>query len=205
MAIVSMANAVAGQPAIAAEYNKVVSNIVDLDSRVTTNTSGLSSGNSRITALEAGKSAQFSGTWTDINNASAGQQILNASGGGASGVKITDISVASGTPVGCSFSNGTFTSPNAGVWAFNASVQFQGGNTAIRALYFCQSNAANTPSGFKWGLWGIPSADSMATSAIMRLTANQPVSLYVAVWTTSGQVTIHRAGGITFSAVYLGA
>lgn len=34
MAIVPMANAVAGNIAIAAEYNKVVSNVVDLDTRV---------------------------------------------------------------------------------------------------------------------------------------------------------------------------
>lgn len=34
MAIVPMANAVAGNIAIAAEYNKVVSNVVDLDARV---------------------------------------------------------------------------------------------------------------------------------------------------------------------------
>jgi hypothetical protein len=34
MAIVAMANAVAGNIAVAAEYNKVVSNVVDLDTRV---------------------------------------------------------------------------------------------------------------------------------------------------------------------------
>lgn len=226
MAFVEMQEAVPGEVAQAAEYNNVVNNVLDLDARVTTlvsvnnsqdaaistlesRTTNGTTGNvalgNRVSALEAGKSARYYGTWTDINNATAGQTISNGSGGGASGVKITDISVASGSPVGCSFSNGTFTSPNAGVWAFNGSVQFQGNNTAIRALYFCQSSAASSPSGFKWGLWGVPSADSMATSAIMRLSANQPVSLYVAVWTTGGSVTIHRAGGITFSAIYLGA
>src|SRR5690606_40372760 len=38
----------------------------------------------RVSALEAGKSARYYGTWTDINNATAGQTISNGSGGGAS-------------------------------------------------------------------------------------------------------------------------
>jgi len=43
MAIVSMANAVAGNIAIAAEYNKLITNILDLDSRTQTLEGGTSS------------------------------------------------------------------------------------------------------------------------------------------------------------------
>ncbi len=43
MAIVPMANAVAGNIAVAAEYNKVVSNVVDLDTRVQSLEAGTSS------------------------------------------------------------------------------------------------------------------------------------------------------------------
>jgi len=43
MAIVAMANAVAGNIAVAAEYNKVVANIVDLDTRVQALEAGTSS------------------------------------------------------------------------------------------------------------------------------------------------------------------
>src|SRR5690242_5516131 len=43
MAIVSMANAVAGNIALAAEYNKLITNILDLDSRVQALEGGTSS------------------------------------------------------------------------------------------------------------------------------------------------------------------
>ncbi len=43
MAIVAMANAVAGNVALAAEYNKLITNILDLDARVTSLEGGTSS------------------------------------------------------------------------------------------------------------------------------------------------------------------
>lgn len=49
MAIVPMADAVSGEIASSAEYNKHKANIIDLDSRVTTNTSDVATLNSRTT------------------------------------------------------------------------------------------------------------------------------------------------------------
>lgn len=52
MALVTMADAVAGQVALAAEYNKHKTNILDLDARLGAVTSGLTA-HARLTALEA--------------------------------------------------------------------------------------------------------------------------------------------------------
>lgn len=91
MAIVSMANAVPGTPASSAEYNKVVSNIVDLDARLGAVTSG-SNANSRLTALESTTSNVTSGN-SALNTRVGSLESLTtntATNGGHGNVRLSD-------------------------------------------------------------------------------------------------------------------
>jgi tail-like repeat protein len=176
------------------------------DVAITTPTSGqviVYNGTTWLNVAAPVASATYRGQWTDANNG-AGTQILNASGGGGAGVKVTDIGVAVETPVGCSMSAGTFTATVAGRWRFSVATQYQGGNTAVRSLYLAKGNAANSPTGVKYGLTGAPSEDAQATGHEITLAAGGTVSVYVAVWTSGGQVTIHRALGNLLTATWLG-
>ena len=225
MPIVSMTDAVSGQVASAAEYNKVTSNIRDLDTRVTSNTTSVSTnttsintlntrttdastGNTalgtRVTTLESqARGGAYYGSWRDAGGNTGGQTITNGTGGGESGVKITDINTAIETAVGCSFASGTFTATQAGVWIFHVTMQYVGSNSNQRALYIAKSNAANSPTGTKFGLVGAPSMDSQATSGRIKLAANEQVSVYAACWST-GSIQIWKAQGCTFTATWIG-
>ncbi|WP_190824709.1 hypothetical protein [Saccharopolyspora pogona] len=119
------------------------------------------------------------------------------------GVKITDIGVLIGSPVGCSLSAGTFTPTRAGRWMFTFTVQFVGGASAMRAIYLALGTASNTPGGQRYGLnSGV--ADAISSSTTLTLAANQPVSIYAACWTTGGSVGIWRANGNLLSATWMG-
>lgn len=161
-------------------------------------------GTTWVNTLIPPDAAAYRGQWTDAGGDVAGTQILNASGGGGVGVKVADIGVALETAVGCSMSAGTFTANVGGRWRFSVSTQYQGGNTAIRALYLALGSAASSPSGAKFGLTGAPSEDAQSTGHEITLAAGGTVSVYVAVWTSGGQVTVHRAQGNVLTATWLG-
>lgn len=80
MAIVTMANAVAGNVASAAEYNKIVSNVYDLDSRTTTATSNVSSLSTSLTNLK-----NVTGTSALESRATNGQAAYTATSNGTYG------------------------------------------------------------------------------------------------------------------------
>lgn len=195
--------------------NQINANSTNISSNTTsintlnTRTTDASTGNTalgtRVTTLEgAAKAGAYVGDWTDNNAASGGVTISNATGGGANGVKVTDIGVVvSPSPVGCSMASGTFTPTVAGKWAFDFSVQFAGGSSAMRAIYLAISTAANTPSGVKYGLQADVS-DAISSSARIILNASQSVSIYCACWTTSGSVQVWRAQGNLLSATWIG-
>lgn len=159
----------------------------------------------RVTTLEGqARGGAYYGTWSDAGGNTGGQTITNGTGGGESGIKVTDIGTVVETPVGCSFSAGTFTATQPGKWLFTVTTQYVGGNNAQRAVYLAKSNAASAPAGTKYGLNGGPSLDSQATTCRITLTANQQVSVYVACWTTGASVQIWKSQGCTFTATWLG-
>lgn len=159
----------------------------------------------RVTTLEGqARGGAYYGTWSDAGGNVGGQTISNGTGGGDVGVKVTDIGTVVETPVGCSFSAGTFTATQAGKWLFTVTTQYVGSNTAQRAVYLAKGNAASAPTGTKYGLNGGPSLDSQATTCRITLTANQTVSVYVACWTSGASVQLWKASGCTFTATWLG-
>jgi hypothetical protein len=171
--------------------------------QININTTGIAANTSSITTLQGqARAAAYRGDWTD-NNGGAGITINNASGGGASGVKVTDIGVVIGTPAGCSMSAGTFTPTYAGRWQLAFSVQFAGGSSAMRAIYLAISTAANTPSGAKYGLQAAVS-DAISSSSPITLAASQSVSVYAACWTTSGSVQVWKSQGCGLLATWIG-
>lgn len=176
-----------------------------LETRTTDASTGNTALGNRVTTLEGlPRSAAFYGTWADAGGAVGGQTIDGDTGGGDKGVKVTDIDTVVETPNGCSFSTGTFTATQAGKWLFTVTTQYVGGNTAQRAVYLAKGNAADSPTGTKYGLNGGPSLDSQATTCRITLAANEQVSVYVACWTSTGSVQIWKAGGCTFTATWLG-
>ena len=149
---------------------------------------------------------QYFGHRTAPGGAARGITVTNAGAGspGNAGIKHTDIGTPVGTPVGCSMSAGTFTPTYAGKWHFSTSAQFEGANTAVRALYLALSSAANSPSGVRYALLGVPQADALNTGVVLPLGANQSVSVYVAVWTTNASVYVWKAQGNALTATWLG-
>lgn len=209
----TLPNVVAGQVARAAEQNALIATVNSHTGTLNDAGVTLASQGSRITALEerpsGGTSAgTYIGQWTDNNAGSAGLSFTTgatvAGTPSGAGMKVVDIGVPVGTPVGCTMNAGTFTPSYAGKWAFFAGVQYQGSNTAVRALYLAVSSAANSPSGVRYGLVGGPTMDAQSTSAVVTLTAGQAVSIYVALWTANSNLTVWRAQGNLFTAVWLG-
>ncbi|MGW1676041.1 hypothetical protein [Saccharopolyspora sp. NPDC002376] len=156
-------------------------------------------------ARTGGIPARPSGEWTDANNG-AGTVITHTGTGSAGyvGTKITDIGVVLGTPKGCSMSSGTFTALVGGQWLLNVTVQFQGGNDAVRVMYLGRSSAGSNPAGIRYGRIGGASMDALATSWQLRLAPGEQVSVYVACWTLNRSVTIHREMSNNFAATWLG-
>ncbi|MER7076641.1 Phage tail repeat like [Saccharopolyspora kobensis] len=152
------------------------------------------------------QAAAYRGQWTDAGGNIAGTVISAPSAGspGNLGVKVTDIGVQVETPVGCSMSAGTFTANVAGRWRFSAAVQYQGSNTAQRALWLGKGSASTWASGVKYGQIGAPSMDAQPAGHEITLAVGGTVSVYVACWTVGGSVTIHRAQGNVLTATWLG-
>lgn len=144
----------------------------------------------------------YRGSWSD-----AGPANPNANPNGEGGMAVTgptlvtDINTPIGTAVGCSLSNGTVTVNQTGVWSFQGTTQYGGGNSAIRAVYFVQSTSPTAAP--KFGLFGAPSADSMATSATFTLAAGDKVSFCTDLWSGSG-LGVWKNKGCTIAATWMG-
>lgn len=143
-------------------------------------------------------SGTYRGSWCDPGTAKAGGDAGMAVTGPT---VVTDITTPIGTPVGCSLSAGTVTVTQPGIWSFQGTTQYAGGNSAIRAIYFVQS--ASSTASPKYGLFGTPSADSMATDATFSLAAGQQVSLCTDLWSGSNLFTWLNQG-CTIIATWLG-
>jgi len=202
---------VAGEVARAAEQNALIdlvnantNELADHETRITSNTSAITSQGNRITTLEGkpvGTNAgAYFGQWTD-NNAQGngtGQTIS-----GSDGVKITEFVSAVGTPTGCSISGGTVTINQAGLWLVTVSLQYTAGSS-VRALWLSQSNAASGAGLAKFGSVAGPSMDVQSASAFMRFTAGQQVSAYAAIWQSGSPLNIWRARSNTITVAWLG-
>lgn len=140
----------------------------------------------------------YRGSWRDAGS-------TNPIGEGGIGVTgptvVTDINTPIGTPVGCSLSNGTVTVSQPGMWSFQGTTQYGGSNSAIRAIYFVQGTSPTARP--RYGLFGGPSLDSMATDATFSLAAGQQVSLCTDIWSGSG-LGVWKSQGCTIIATWLG-
>lgn len=192
----------AGQPAKAAEQNDLIDTVNGHTASLSNNGTVLDEHDSRLSTLESTPSggsdaARYFGQWTDNNRGGEGL-VIN----GAGGMKVTEINVAQGTPTGCRLSQGTLTVSQAGVWIVSASVQYEG-NTSVRALWLSKGTAASNPSGKSGSVAG-PSMDVQSADGIFRLSENESVSVYAAVWQSSPAVRIYRALSNNLTAVWLG-
>ncbi len=202
----TLPHVVAGEVARAAEQNDLIDTVNGHATSITDAGVTFGQQDARITALEGqptgSNAGAYFGQWTDANNG-GGTVINEGSGGGRAGVKVTDIGTAIGTPVGCTLSAGTFTPTYAGTWALYGSVQYAA-NSPVRAMYFAISTAASAPTGTRYGLIGGPQMDAQSTGVVLKLNANQSVSIYAACWTTGASVQVWRALGNNVTAVWLG-
>lgn len=140
----------------------------------------------------------YGGSWSDAGSTNP----IGEAGMAVTGpTVVTDINTPIGSPVGCSLSNGTVTVNQPGVWSFQGTTQYGGSNSAIRAVYFVQSTSPTaTP---RYGLFGAPSADSMATAATFSLATGDKVSFCTDLWSGSG-LGVWKKQGCTVVATWLG-
>lgn len=183
-----------GDRAMAQDQNALID-------QVNTNTEGIDANAAAVDTLRSYGPGRFHGAWTD--DGSGAGTVVDASVSG--GVRIVDVGATSlESSVGCSMNEGTLTVDETGMWLLNFSVQFQGGPTAVRAIYVARGSANEDPSGAKFGLLGVPEADSMSSSTRLELEAGDTVSLYAAVWSDEGSVRVWRSEGNNFTATFLG-
>ena len=169
MAIVPMTNAVPGTVALSAEYNKLITNILDLDTRTTAVEAAVGGG--------TGEVPRKGGEWTF----GASTQSI------AQGTLLTQWS-AIGTPSGVSHSAGVFTLTEAGLYVLAAGVRFTNGPlvSSERCVWIAGAHVntiftENSSSGY--GL-------NVSTSTIRRLPAGQTLRVYAYIGT--GSTTIGR-------------
>lgn len=214
-----MAQAVAGNVAVAAEYNNVVNNVLDLNDRVTDTTAVIGTGvftetdtvsawatsaQSQLTTLANRKQpGGYYGEWTDNNaqnNPPDGGQLIDTAG---EGEKLTVYTNAVGTPTGMSMSGGTVTVTNAGLYQINASIQLVTNSSTLIAMWIAKGSGASS-SGVKYGPTSGYRSDVLSASGVVRLAANGTVSVYAAVWQGTPAIRLWRANGNNLSVTYLG-
>jgi hypothetical protein len=170
MAIVSMTPAVAGNVALAAEYNKLITNITDLDSRTT--------------AVEAAV-----GGGTGEVPRKGGEYLLTSQGSIGLGTLLTAWS-ANGTPSGVSHSSGVFTLTEAGLYVMTLNVRFTNSGTADRYIWICGSGSTDT-----WAKAGTLGASfNLSASVVRRVPAGQQVRCFAYYGTPSTTVGNENAG-----------
>lgn len=114
MAIVPMTNAVPGTVALAAEYNKLITNILDLDTRTTAVEAAVGGGTGEVP--RKGGEWMWPATGTTVQNIGPGATLVN-------------LWIPRGTPSGVTYSAGTWTVTEAGLYSMTANVRFGGAST----------------------------------------------------------------------------
>jgi len=172
MAIVAMTPAVAGNVALAAEYNKLITNITDLDTRTTAVEAAVGGGTGEVP--RKGGEYAFNAATQSVN---AGNNLLNQW-------------AAVGTPSGITYSAGVFTVTEAGLYVMSLSLRFSAGGDK----YAWISGAAANDIWFKNST---TSAVNCAVSGVRRLTAGQQVRTYAYAATTQNVQRENVSGDFT--------
>lgn len=180
MAIVSMTPAVAGNVALAAEYNKLITNITDLDSRTTAVEAAVGGG--------TGEVPRKGGEWQFGTN----QKPLAASIG-----TLLDQWVPIGTPNGVTYSAGVFTISEAGLYTVSTSIRTTAVSTN-KYLSICGAASGD--------IWAKNSCSggvyNLAVTTTRRLTAGQNVRVFAYA---DAILTIQREGAgdpVPFISIY---
>lgn len=130
MTFVAMANAVSGQIASSSEYNKVVSNVYDLDSRVT----GLSAASPYVHLYQSSTGTQTIANTTPTAITFNAEVIDNPSGSGFHST-VSNTSRVTPTVAGRYFLMGGVCFPAAGTGSFNAQFRKNGAVVLGAATY----------------------------------------------------------------------
>lgn len=161
MAIVPMTNAVPGTVALAAEYNKIITNVLDLDTRTTAVEAAVGGG--------TGEVPRKGGEWSF---GAATQSV------GAANTLLTPWT-AVGTPSGVTHSAGVFTVTEAGLYTISASIRTAGSDS--KWLWI----AGSGPTGDTWFKSSVGGAAfNVAVSGTKRLVAGQQIRIYSFIGTT---------------------
>lgn len=158
MAIVPMTNAVPGTVALAAEYNKLITNITDLDTRTTAVEAAVGGG--------TGEVPRKGGEWSF----GASTQALPAN----TSTLMTAWN-AVGTPSGVTHSSGVFTLTEAGLYVISASYRTAFHGVAFDKYIFI-AGTGTSDTWFKNSAGG--QAFNMGVSGVRRVTANTQVRIY---------------------------
>lgn len=170
MAIVPMTDAVPGTVALAAEYNKLIDNIYDLDTRTT--------------AVEAAV-----GGGTGEVPRKGGEFLLASQGSIGLGTLLTAWT-PNGTPSGVSHSGGVFTLSEAGLYLMTLNVRFVNVGTADRYIWI--AGAASNDTWAKAGTIG--ASFNLSTSVVRRVPAGQQVRCFAFYGTPSTTVSNENPG-----------
>lgn len=143
----------------------------------------------------------YYGAWTDDNTGNTDTQVIDASD--SNGEKVMVYTNQLVTPTGMSMSNGTVTVANAGLYLVTASIQVTTNNGSLLAMWIANSSGS-TSSGVKYGPVSGYRADALSSTALMRLPANSPISVYAAVWQGTPAKSIWKQNGNNLVVCYLG-
>src|SRR5690606_31771137 len=106
-------------------------------------------------------------------------------------------------PTGMSTSNSTVTVANANLYLVTASIQVATNNGSLLAMWIANSSGS-AGSGAKYGPVSEYRADALSSTALMRLPANSPISVYAAVWQDTPAKQIWKRNGNNLVVCYLG-
>lgn len=175
MAIVPMTNAVPGTVALAAEYNKLITNITDLDTRTTAVEAAVGGGTGEV-PRKGGEWSFGASTQALPANVST---LLTAWG-------------AVGTPSGVSHSGGVFTMTEAGLYVISASYRTAFVNTAFDKYIFI-AGTGTSDTWFKNACGG--QVFNCGVSGVKRVAAGAQCRIY-AYSTTATTLQRETAGDL---------
>lgn len=175
MAIVPMADAVPGNVALSAEYNKIIDNVEDLDARTTLVEAAVGGGTGEVPR----KGGEFSfGSNTQVIPADTPTLLTQWA--------------AVGTPDGVSHSSGVFTLTEGGLYSIAASMRTSFlGSAFDKYIFIAGTSSADT--WFKNAAGG--QVFNLSVPGLKRVPAGQEVRIYVYV---TSSVTITREAATDF-------
>src|SRR5690606_1447277 len=106
-------------------------------------------------------------------------------------------------PHGTSRAHVTVTVTNAGLYLVTASIQVTTNNGSLLAMWIANSSGSAS-SGVKYGPVSGYRADALSSTALMRLPANSPISVYAAVWQGTPAKDIWKRNSNNLTVCYLG-